>query len=125
MYYCCCSSGGLLETAMTILLHSRTNFLSDIPYFTVIGKTQGGPPTDYKWTKDRIPFTDSAIFNITIAAIPQNTEFRYQDSIYESTLTVIGTQPGIYQYTATNDVSPNLTAEIVIEGIKNSLETSI
>lgn len=107
----------MLDTATTLLLHTTfTDFVSDTPYFTIIGKTSGGPPTDHRWSKDGIPLNNSAAFNITVVAIPQNTVVRYRDALYESTLTVVGREPGLYQYTATNQVSPTLIAVMSIEG---------
>ena len=114
MYNC---SDGILRTVGTMLIHSLTDFLSDVPHFTVIGKTEGGPPTYHRWTKDGAALTNSSMFNTSIAAIPQNTVFRYQDSLYESTLTVVGRHPGLYQYTAMNDLSATLMHTIPIEGI--------
>lgn len=99
-----------------MLIHSLADFMSDMPYFTIVGKTSGGLPTDYKWSKDGLPLTNSVTFSITIAAIPQNTECRYRDTLYESTMTVIGREPGLYQYTATNHLSATLTDIILIEG---------
>ena len=84
------------------------------PLLTLMGITRGGPPTDRNWTRNgRTPtgVTES------ISAVPQNANRRYQDSIYESTLTVVGRQPGIYRYTATNRISPELYNMINIEGI--------
>ncbi len=99
-----------------ILLHSLANFLSGTPNFTIIGNTRGGPPTNCAWMKDGIAINTTAQFNISTRAIPQNMEMRYQDSIYESSMTVVGRHPGMYQYSATNLLSPILTDTLLIEG---------
>ena len=109
--------GGTINTAVTLLVASLTDFMASTPHFTIIGKTVGGPPTHYRWTLDGKVLTNSAAsVNITIAAIPQNVVRRYRDSIFESALRIMGKQPGLYQYTATNRISDTLTGTILIEG---------
>lgn len=117
LFYLYFYSAGILTTATTLLINPLTDFLSDIPYFTIIGKTQGGPPTSRNWTKDGMVLTSSETFNISIVAIAENSESRYQHSVYESTLVVMGRQPGLYQYSATNTLSTLWTDTIAIEGM--------
>ena len=99
-----------------MLINSLTDFLSATPHFTIIGKTQGGPPTSRNWTRDGIVLTSSEAFNISIVAIAENSELRYQHSVYESILVVKGREPGLYRYTATNALSTLWTDTIAIEG---------
>ena len=116
---------GVLGTVATMLIRSLTDFMSDMPYFTIIGKTTGGPPTHYRWYKDGQPLATNATFNITIAPMPQNMVFRYQDAMYESILTVIGREPGVYQFEAANRVSSMLVDTTSIEGNKLFFSNSI
>jgi hypothetical protein len=103
-----------------MLMHSRTDFMSDTPHFSIIGKSVGGPPTDYRWSKDGLLLTSNATFNITMAAIPQNMMLRYQHNMFESIITVTGREPGFYQYTVTNQVSTILADTTAIEGNNSS-----
>lgn len=112
-------SQGLLTASTIILLHSLASFLSDPPSFTIIGNTRGGPPTYNHWTKDGVILNSTAEFNISIEAMQQNMEVRYRDSIFESSLTVTGHHPGMYQYVAANPLSSQLMDSILIEGSNN------
>lgn len=116
MTFIACCRSGIISTISTMLMHSLTDFICDVPVLMIVGITSGGPPTDYRWSKDGLPLTSNATFNITIAAIPQNMGTRYSNTIYESTLTVVGREAGVYQYTATNPLSPTLRDTTSIEG---------
>ena len=108
-----------------MLLSASSDFMTDPPRFTITGVTRGGPPTETNWTKDGATLIDAIQFSISVAAVPQNTETRYRDTIYESTLTVTGRQPGYYRYAATNPVSPLLSDIICIEGMISTQSTCI
>ena len=110
------TSSGILRSAATMLIRSRTDFMGSTPFFALIGKTTGGPPTSFLWTKDGVPLTSASSINIAIAPVLQNDVFRYRDAIYESTLKVSGRQPGLYEYQARNRISGTLKDAILIEG---------
>ena len=69
--------------------------------FTLIGETQGGPPTTFYWSinGDRIKNSSTFTYNIKLNG-------RFQQlfilSAFVSFLTVTGRHPGIYEYTVSN-----------------------
>lgn len=82
----------------------------------LIGQTVGGPPTSYNWTRNGTIITSDNSFNISIS-VDGNSEAAYQQSLYRSTLTVIGRQAGLYQYSVSNRATPTvLTSNITIQG---------
>jgi hypothetical protein len=82
-----------------------SGFIATTPTFTLVGKTSGGPPTTYTWTRDGVEITNSSSDSIslslnTVPMEPDTADNRaaYLASLYRSTLTVTGVFPGVYQY---------------------------
>jgi hypothetical protein len=95
---------------------SSSSFLTDPPTFTLVGETSGGPPTTYTWTRDGVEITDSSPFSISLS-LTSDDAMRYMDAPYESTLTVRGRYPGVYEYGVTNRATTStITNSINIEG---------
>ena len=94
---------------------SSSSFMDDLPTFTLIGETRGGPPTIYNWTRDDIDITNSGKSTISISL--KDVEEKYIESVYVSTLVVSGNLPGVYQYTVGNRaMSFKANHRITIEG---------
>ncbi len=93
------------------------SFGSNPPTFTLAGDTSGGPPTTYTWTRNGEVITDGGPYSISIAVNGDSTTV-YQQSRYRSTLTVTGTQPGLYEYSVTNRATTTpRTSSFNIEGV--------
>ena len=93
-------------------------FMATPPSFTLTGDTDGGPPETYNWTRNGAPITNGGSFSISIGVNGVTDPSAYDRSRYRSTLTVTGTQPGMYRYSVSNRATPNtLTSNIInIEG---------
>jgi hypothetical protein len=95
---------------------SSSSFLTDPPTFTLVGETSGGPPTTYTWTRDGVEITNSSSFSISLSLAGIDA-MRYMDALYESTLTVRGRYPGVYEYGVTNRATTStVTNGTSIEG---------
>jgi hypothetical protein len=94
---------------------SSSSFLIGSPTFTLVGETSGGPPTTYTWTRDGVEITNSSSFSISLS-LTRDDAMRYMDALYESTLTVRGRYPGVYEYGVTNRAATStITNSITIE----------
>ena len=89
--------------------------MADPPTFTLIGETRGGPPTIYTWTRDGNEIINDANFTVSISLA--NDSEAFIESVYVSTLVVIGNLPGVYQYSVTNRaMSERRNGSFIIEG---------
>ena len=85
------------------------------PSFTLAGDTEGGPPETYTWTRNGALITNNDSFSISIGVNGVTDSAAYDNSRYQSTLTVTGRLPGMYQYSVTNRATTNtLTSNINI-----------
>lgn len=112
------SHGVILEVYLE-LLPNFSNFLTESPYFSLNATTKEGPPTSFSWIRNELVLDgEQNGINISIEAIPNGPEanFRYRDSIYQSTLGVTGVMPGEYIYIANNEFSTPVMASITIQG---------
>ena len=88
------------------------------PSFTLAGDTEEGPPETYTWTRNGALITNGGSFSISIGVNGVIEPAAYENSRYQSTLTVTGLLPGVYQYSVSNRATPNtLTSNINIEGL--------
>lgn len=73
----------------------------DPPRFNLMGKTAGGPPERYLWSRNGVPIADrNSSYNYFIYLEPLPNKFTH--SIYTSVLNVSGSLPGIYNYSVFN-----------------------
>ena len=91
-------------------------FLAASPSFTLAGDTEGGPPETSTWTRNGAPITNGGSFSISIGVNNVTDPSAYDKSRYQSTLTVTGILPGVYQYSVSNRATPTLTSNITVEG---------
>ena len=106
--------GAILSVTVTI---ASSSFTSDPPTFTLFGDTNGGPPTNYTWTRNNVTITDSSSFRTSIMLNRTHDTQGYLIGSYRSTLTVMGRLPGIYQYSVSNRATLDMmTSNIIIEG---------
>ena len=119
--------GAINMNTVSLLMSS---FVADLPSFTLIGDTRGGPPVNSTWTKNGEVIGDGGSYNISLAVNEVNTyrldntdlfdSVILQESSYRSTLTVTGNLPGVYVYSVINRaMSAPRTASFTIEGIIN------
>ena len=100
------------------------SFMTDLPSFTLIGDTTGGPPETSTWTRNGVTISDDDSYSISLT-VPGVTSLYvfafapiFQQSRYRSTLTVTGNLPGVYVYSVINRaMSAPRTANFTIEGI--------
>ena len=100
--------------------------MADLPSFTLIGDTRGGPPETNTWTRNGEAISDGDSYSISLAVNEVNTiklgsfifdDVILQESRYRSTLTVTGNLPGVYVYSVINRaMSAPRTASFTIEG---------
>jgi hypothetical protein len=74
--------------------------VTDPTSFTLIGKTSGGPPTNYTWMRNGEELTGNSSFQISLSL--KEVSNKYRDSVYQSRLTVTGTHLGVYTYSVFN-----------------------
>ena len=102
--------------------------MADLPSFTLIGDTTGGPPETSTWTRNGVTISDSGSYSISLTVpgvtssgtpfLVDNSQI-FQQSRYRSTLTVTGNLPGVYVYSVINRAmfrSAPRTASFTIEG---------
>ena len=95
---------------------TSSSFMAASPSFTLAGDTEGGPPETYTWTRNGASITNNGSFSISIGVNNVTDPSTYENSRYQSTLTVTGRLPGVYQYSVSNRAMPNtLTSNINIE----------
>ena len=90
---------GTITSNSVSLQHS--SFQLSPPSFTLVGKTSGGPPTNYAWTRNGKVITNDDSYSISIA-VTNNTQSNREVAGYSSTLVVTGNFPGVYKYTVSN-----------------------
>ena len=95
---------------------TSSSFMAASPSFTLTGDTEDGPPETYNWTRNGAPITNNNSFSISIGVNGVTDPNAYDNSRYQSTLTVTGMLPGMYQYSVSNRATNTLTSSINIEG---------
>ncbi len=111
-------------TQMTVTLQPSQSFTDTPPNFTLYGKTEGGPPVEYTWTRNGAVITSNGSYNISIRL--KRSENGYLNALYISTLIVTGVLPGVYQYSVNNKATPtSRDIDINIEGNYSSIAVSL
>jgi len=88
-----------------------SSFLATPPTFTLIAETSGGPPTHHFWIRD------NHVLQSTTLSVNGNNSAAYEQSLYHSTLTVTGRQPGQYQFLTYNRATTlNKTSQVITIG---------
>ena len=97
------------------------SFMSNPPSFQLFGDSTGGPPTTNYWTRNEANITPNSTFNISISFTGSHDQAGHRAANYQSTLTVTGRQPGVYQYHVSNrrTTGTRTSHNITIEGNNN------
>ena len=78
------------------------SFMSNPPSFQLIGDSTRSPPTTNYWTRNGAIITNNSTFSTYISFIGSHDDAGHRAAHYQSTLTVTGIQPGVYQYHVSN-----------------------
>ena len=99
-------------------VQSRSNPFTTNPIsFQLIGDSTGGPPTTSYWTRNGADIIDNSTFSISISFTGSHDNAGHRAANYQSTLTVTGRQPGLYQYHVSNGRTTGIrTAQLLVDG---------
>ena len=108
-------------TSNIVSLITATPFQSNT--FTLTGRTRGGPPTTYTWTRNGVETTRNSEvvgngpYTISMRLISGARQADRLNPGYISTLIVTGDLPGVYEYTVSNRaMTSSVTQRFSIQG---------
>ena len=78
------------------------SYTSNPTSFQLVSESTGGPPTTNYWTRNGVDITNNYSFSISISFTGSHDDAGHRAANYQSTLTVTGRQPGVYQYHVSN-----------------------
>ena len=88
--------------SITTVQCRSSRFTTNPISFQLFGDSTGGPPTTSYWTRNGVNITNDNTFSISISFTGSHDDAGHRAANYQSTLTVTGRQPGLYQYHVSN-----------------------
>ena len=118
LYKLICDCFPLGNGAITTVQGRYSQFTTNpIISFQLVGDSTGGPPTTSYWTRNGANITNNSTFSTTISFTGPHDDAGHRAANYQSTLTVTGRQPGVYQYHVSNRrTTGTKTAQVLVDG---------